>query len=448
LENYWIIEVAYKEQILMVSIADSEVDLFGSEMPNFEQVRKLAGFVKSSEANMSAFYEEVEKNQSNHLQAGVGLYILGRTDEAVKQLQKAPDCREKYMYLGYAFDQLGQCDESVSNFDKAAKYKAESLMVSLAKAASYIKAGKFESAAKELDGCSNFEKVSAEYHYQKARLLDAQGLYEEAIVNYRATLELDGEHQESLFQLAYACDLRGDEEAAIDYYKQIARTVPTNINALLNLAVIYEDRCEYDKASNCVEAVLKAHPNHKKALLFHKDIESSKVMVYDEEKEKLQDRHNKILEIPISDFELSVRSRNCLKKMKIFTIGDLLNISEAELLSYKNFGETSLMEIKNILEPKGLKLGMALEDKNAGASSAEVSGLEGVSEEILNKSVEDMELSVRARRALSKLSMKTLSDLITKTEAELLGCKNFGVTSLNEIKERLAGYGLSLRKLE
>jgi DNA-directed RNA polymerase subunit alpha len=171
-------------------------------------------------------------------------------------------------------------------------------------------------------------------------------------------------------------------------------------------------------------------------------------MIYDEEKEKLQDRHNKILEIPISDFELSVRSRNCLKKMKIFTIGDLLNITEAELLSYKNFGETSLMEIKKILEPKGLRLGMALEEKSAAASSAEVSNIEGISEEILNKSVEDLELSVRARRALTKLGTKSLGELIAKTEAELLGCKNFGVTSLNEIKERLAGYGLSLRKLE
>lgn len=212
--------------------------------------------------------------------------------------------------------------------------------------------------------------------------------------------------------------------------------------------MIYEDRCEYEKASKCVEAVLTAHPNHKKAILFQKDIESSKVMIYDEEKEKLQDRHNKILEIPISDFELSVRSRNCLKKMKIFTVGDLLNITEAELLSYKNFGETSLMEIKKILEPKNLRLGMALEEKSAAASSAEVSNIEGVSEEMLNKSVEDMELSVRARRALTKLGTKTIGELIAKTEAELLGCKNFGVTSLNEIKERLTGYGLSLRKLE
>jgi DNA-directed RNA polymerase subunit alpha len=432
----------------MVSIAESEVDLFGPKVPSSEQVSKLTVFVNSSEAIRAAFAEEVSKHTSDHLRTGIGFFILGRNEEAVKHLEKSGDCKEKYMYLGYAFEQIKMYDEAISSFDKAGKHKAEALIVALAKAATFRKAENLEAASEELKGCSNFKKVSAEYHYQLGRLQDIQGLYEEAIENYKTALELDGGHQEALFQLAYACDLRGDEEAAIDYYKQIARTVPIHVNALLNLAVLYEDRCEYDKASKCVEAVLKAHPNHKKAILFQKDIESSKVMIYDEEKEKLQDRHNKILEIPISDFELSVRSRNCLKKMKIFTVGDLLNITEAELLSYKNFGETSLMEIKKILEPKNLRLGMALEEKSAAAASAEVSNIEGVSEEVLNKSVEDIELSVRARRALTKLGTKTLGELIAKTEAELLGCKNFGVTSLNEIKERLAGYGLSLRKLE
>ena len=432
----------------MVSIAESEVDLFGSELPNFEEVRKVAALVNSSEANRAAFAKEAGKHIRDHLRTGIGLFILGRSEDAVKHLEKCEDCKEKFMYLGHALEQLKRYDEAVSNFAKAGKHKAEPLMVALAKTAAFRKAGNLDAASEELKGCSNFEKVSAEYHYQIGRLKDTQGFYEEAIENYTTALELDGSHQETLFQLAYACDLRGDEEAAIDYYKQIARTTPVHINALLNLAVLYEDRCEYDKASKCVEAVLKAHPNHKKAILFQKDVESSKVMIYDEEKEKLQDRHNKTLEIPISDFELSVRSRNCLKKMKIFTLGDLLNITEVELLSYKNFGETSLIEIKKILDSKSLKLGMALEEKSALASSADVSDIEGISEEVLNKSVEDLELSVRARRALTKLGSKTLGELIAKTEAELLGCKNFGVTSLNEIKERLVGYGLNLRKLE
>jgi DNA-directed RNA polymerase subunit alpha len=243
------------------------------------------------------------------------------------------------------------------------------------------------------------------------------------------------------------CDLRGDDEAAVDYYKQIARTAPVYVNALLNLAVLYEDAGEYDKAMKCVKTVLKSHPNHKKAILFAKDINSSMVMVYDEEKEKRRDMQSRILEIPISDFELSVRSRNCLKRMGILTLGDLLRTTEADLLSYKNFGETSLVEVKRILDMKGLTLGMALEDEAAAA--VDENGKEDrEKEELLRKSVEDIGMSVRARRALAKLGVLTLADLAGKTEAELLGCKNFGVTSLNEIKERLTGYGLSLRTLE
>jgi DNA-directed RNA polymerase subunit alpha len=169
-------------------------------------------------------------------------------------------------------------------------------------------------------------------------------------------------------------------------------------------------------------------------------------MIYDEEKEKRKSRQNKILEIPISDFELSVRSRNCLKKMNIHTVGDLLRTSEAELLSYKNFGETSLREIKQILELKDMRLGMAIEDKEPPAVDPEIASQ--ASPEILNKSIDEMGLSVRARRALERLGVKTVLELISKTEAELLGCKNFGVTSLNEIKGALEGLGLSLRTLE
>jgi len=44
-------------------------------------------------------------------------------------------------------------------------------------------------------------------------------------------------------------------------------------------------------------------------------------MVYDEETEKKKTRKMQILETPLSDFELSVRSRNCLKKMNLNTLG-------------------------------------------------------------------------------------------------------------------------------
>ena len=64
------------------------------------------------------------------------------------------------------------------------------------------------------------------------------------------------------------------------------------------------------------------------------------------------------------------------------------------------------------------------------------------------KKVEDLELSVRSRKALQRLNIDTVGELISRTEDELLGCKNFGHTSLNEIKQILGTLGVHLRRLE
>ena len=436
----------------MEPITEPGIDLFAKDLPSIDEIKKLSEFVHTSESNQLNFSEQLEENMSKSgpktsLAIGIGLFIVGRNAEATKKLQKAKDCKEKIIYLAFALRQTGKFDEAIENLERSVDCGADALSTTLEKAATYRYASDFEAAAKELKTCANFENVSAEYHYQLARLQEAQGLYEQAMDNYKAAMELSPNHQKALFHLAYRCDLSGDEDAAIDYYKQIATGSPVYVSALLNLAVLYEDRDELDKASQCVDTVLRFHPNHQRAILFSKDIESSKTMFYDEEKEEKKTRKSQILETPISDFELSVRSRNCLKKMNITTLGDLLNISEPELLSYKNFGETSLREIKSLLETKGLYLGMALEEKQL--SSAETSELSVTEDEgLLNKPIDDLQLSVRARKCLQKLDIHTLGDLIRKTDAELLGCKNFGVTSLNEIKKAISNLGLLLRTLD
>ena len=62
----------------------------------------------------------------------------------------------------------------------------------------------------------------------------------------------------------------------------------------------------------------------------------------------------------------------------------------------------------------------------------------------LLRSVHELELSVRAANCLKNANIKTIGDLVQKTESEMLRTKNFGRKSLNEIKEILAGMGLSL----
>jgi len=438
----------------MEPITECEIDLFAGSLPSMDEINQLAEFVHSSERNQIAFSEQLEENlsrtgQKASLAVGIGLFILGRNAEAVKKLKKAKDCQEKFIYLAFALRREGQFDEAIENLQKAVDYEAETLSITLEKAATYRYASNLDAAAKELKNCANFENVSAEYHYQLGRLEEIQGLYEQAMDNYRTALELSPNHQGALFHLAFRCDLSGDEEAATDYYQQILSTSPVYVSALLNLTVLYEDAGKFNKAAKCVDKVLEFFPNHPRAIMFKKDIESSKTMFYDEEKEKKKDRKTQILETPISDFELSVRSRNCFRKMNINTLGDLMNITEVELLSYKNFGETSLREIKFILESKGLYLGMALKEKQlSSAEIAERSLAEDEDTELLNRPLDDIRLSVRARKCLRKLNIHTLSDLIQRTDAELLGVKNFGITSLNEIKKAIGKLGLSLRALD
>jgi len=429
------------------------VDLFGGKLPSVEKIYQLSDFVHSSERSEKAFSEQLERNKAksskgNTLAVGIGLHTIGRNAEAVEALRKAKNCREKFVFLARALRQTGHFDQAVETLQKSLDYDADALTTCLEKAATYRLAGDSDAAEKELQNCADFENVNAEYNYQLGRVQESQGRYESAMENYTRALDLSPNHQRALFHLAYRCDLSGDEEAAIDYYKQIASTSPVYVNALLNLAVLYEDKGLYDNAEYCVAKVLQCHPNHQRAILFQKDIESSKTMYYDEEKEKRKTRKNQIVETPISDFELSVRSRNCLKKMNIETIGDLLNISEAELLSYKNFGETSLKEIKVILDSKGLHLGMALEEKQSSALSDEIEETDARNKDILSKSVDELRLSVRARKCLERLGLRTVGEVAQKTDAELLGCKNFGLTSLNEIKRAMAHVGVSLGNLE
>jgi DNA-directed RNA polymerase subunit alpha len=67
-----------------------------------------------------------------------------------------------------------------------------------------------------------------------------------------------------------------------------------------------------------------------------------------------------------------------------------------------------------------------------------------IKNENLNRSVEELELSVRSYNCLKNANIQTIGELVQKTEAEMLKTKNFGRKSLNEIKEILASMGLSL----
>lgn len=300
-----------------------------------------------------------------------------------------------------------------------------------------------DSLRSEFQGTSEFSFYSGLYHERLSE-------YARAIELYREAIDIDPDNTNAHFRLGFCIDLHGagDEESldeAISAYEKCLDVVPPHTNAVMNLGTLYEDRERYHDAIKCYEAVLKFYPNHERALLFLEDARASTNMFYDRDEEKNADRQFQVLKIPVTDFELSVRSRNCLHKMNILTLGDLIMKTEQELLAYKNFGETSLQEIKDMLASKGLRLGQGLEQRGADVNQPR-NPLEATADpSLLDRSIDDLSLSVRSRRCMDRLGVKSMRELINMTEVQLMSAKNFGMTSLNEIKRTLSEQNLRLR---
>lgn len=78
----------------------------------------------------------------------------------------------------------------------------------------------------------------------------------------------------------------------------------------------------------------------------------------DDENDEVEERVRQILNTPVEELELSVRSSNCLKNANIKTIGDLTRKTEDDIAKTRNFGKKSLQEIKDKLKEWNLGLGM------------------------------------------------------------------------------------------
>jgi len=297
-------------------------------------------------------------------------------------------------------------------------------------------------------------KSTANHAYFEGRIAEFEGEYEAAEGHYKRALEVDEDCRPALFRLAFQYDLGGDDDDALEIYQKLSTLDPLDVHATINLGVLFEDRGQFQDAIGCYRTVLRQYPSHPRATAYLRDATGSLNMVFDEDIERRNDKRNRLLRIPINDFELSVRARNCLAKMKIDSLGSLVQKTEAELLAYKNFGETSLSEIKILLESRGLRLGMNLDEDPvpmhpsvpaAPKVAPPIALPEGVDPAIVNLVLADMELSVRCRKALAMIKAVTIGDLLSNDESSLMSLKNFGTTSLNELKTRLSEYGLSLR---
>ena len=391
-----------------------------------------------------------ERSPAASVRLGVCQYLLGRVHHSLETLKSGDGSALALFYQGLAHALLGSAD--VAHYEKAreafagarkAGYDATACDVAIAE--TMRESGRLDEAAKALEAIEKREG-SADYWALKGGLLAEQGAaLGETVAALEKAISLDEGHPAALFTLGVINDRLGNDDEAKSCYERSLKRYPATVGALLNLGLLYEDEDDFAKAQRCYKRILEAFPDHPRARLFLKDSSATGDVKMDEQELKSRDRLDHIMALPVTDFELSVRSRNCLQKMGIMTLGDLARTSETELLESKNFGETSLVEIKDMLASKGLSLGQM-----AAPGAAEEPALEAVEpsadeQEIYSQPITELNLSVRARKCTTKLGISTIGELVRRTGEDLMECKNFGVTSLNEVREKLTERGLKLR---
>ena len=379
------------------------------------------------------------------VRAGIGLHLLGRHAEAHDLLGGVSDDATGIFYDACSLMSLGQNDEAGERFQQAAKSGYDAIECALRRVGTIRASGRLDEAEAALKSAPEGAPARAEYSYQMGCILADQCNTAAAVESFERAIDMDPHHSRALFNLALENARHGNDDEAISLYEQSLSRPPQFLGALLNLGLLYEDSENYQAAEFCFRRVLASDPNHAQARLYLKDIEATADMYYDEDLAKEELRMQQLLSRPVTDFELTVRSRNCLEGIGVKSLGDLTRVTEMELLSGKNFGETSLVEIRELLTMHGLAIGQNINKEQELEPVFAPTDMSPEERALIEKPVADLNLSVRARKCMARLGITQLGELIRKTPDELLSSKNFGVTSLNEIRAKLDELDLKLR---
>ncbi len=415
-----------------VQVPKSASVLIGSERPSLAQIRILRRVAEQDideRRKLLALHQDGGLKEDAKVRGAILAFALGFFADAEELLG---DVKEPYQQavLGLIYAELGDFEEAVKAYKAANGVAGAS--VELARA--YLDAGDATAAEKALSDVGE----GADSEFLQGRLHELSSGTEVAIKSYEAALEADPGHVEAAFKLGVLLDRIGDDDMAIEAFLICADVTPHYIPGAMNLGILYDERGESNAAVDCFRQVLAYNPRNRRAQMLLRDSKASRTMHYDEFEEREREKMEKIMRTSVNDFELSVRSRNCLAKMNIFTLGDLLSITEAEMLSYKNFGETSLKEVKEMLALRGLRLGMNREGDDRLISKAD--------QKVLGESIEKLELAPKAAAVLDSLGVTRIGDLVQYTDLDLYKVANSGQSVVQELATALGAFGVTMRK--
>ncbi|MFH0888910.1 MAG: DNA-directed RNA polymerase subunit alpha C-terminal domain-containing protein [Planctomycetota bacterium] len=399
-------------------------------------------------------FDETKKNKfSSQAKAigrkGVICWMLDKTNDAIKYLEEGSSTEENNYFLGLCYLEKRDNEKAHKLLTEVYKKLHNSSYVFSSYVESLIKVGKAEEILSLLEKVKNKFSNEPMIPYYRGVYLESLGDYDKAQQEFTSALDLDQQYAPALFRLAYRFDLMGKDEEALKLYDKLRQIKPPYTNVLINLGLLYEDKGDCQKASECYDMVLNISPNHPRTNLYSEDAKGSSVMYYDDNLKRKEQELKRILNQSLSEFQIPTRAHNCLETLGIKTIGDLVKKTETGLMSTENFGMKTLTDIKDLLARRGLAL--STETKTVTLESLLKSYIPTDTPrqtDILNKPIFEVEWSARVRGSLTRLKIYTISDLTNKTENDFMHLPNFGQTSLEEIKRRLSQLGLSLKPSE
>jgi DNA-directed RNA polymerase subunit alpha len=327
---------------------------------------------------------------------GVLCFALGEYEQATGNLDAVKTRKLASHFLGRTLMKTHREQEALDLLEKG-RAGDDDLATDALLVEAYCSLGRPEEAAKLLKKYKSAPE-GADLLYARGRTAEANGEYADAMALYEAAIEKEPEHADCLFRLALNCDLNGEDARAVELYKRCAALRPAFVGALINLGILYEDQGNYYEAIDCYKRVLAIEPRHKQAQLYLKDAESSLTMYIDVSRSRRLQRMDEFFGTPADAGE---------------------ELEEGEGIFALGAGQDEDVP------------GVAVENPEL--------------EKKLSISVEELDFSTRCRKCMDRLGINTVGELIQHSEEDLMGAPNFGSTSMNEVKTKLAALGLSLK---
>ncbi len=370
-------------------------------------------------------------------------WAMGEDKKAERLLNHRRHAALACYLMGEIRMERGSLKEAAEIFGQSAALSDDPTIDLCRQAVCLLQLGREDDATAAVDKAAKKSPDAPEVSYVRGLLAEQAGDHQKALDLYEAALIGEPDHPGANFRSAWLLDLRGLDEEAAQRYKSVAGESSLYATALTNLGLIHDENGRFEDAISCFEQGLRLQPANERLRLYLSDAVASTEMYYDEAQEKEQERMEMLLRTPLNDFELSVRSRNCLARLGVKSLADIIRYTEEDLLAHKNFGETSLQEIKDLLNSKALYLGMGRDEERRRRQRARMGP--NSDNPLLSRPIADLGLSVRGRSCMQRLGIVSIGDLVAHTEKELLSVKNFGQTSLREVQAKMAEANLSFK---